>query len=57
MQQIIKDKNRNHAFQHMMRFIRKGIKGALRRLHITNDDSQITRIFINRDEIESTILE
>ena len=48
MQRIIKEKTRNHSFQYMTKFIGKGFKGVLRKLHIIDSSNNIIKTYINR---------
>ena len=57
IQRIIKDKKRNHQFQYMIKYLGKGVKEALRKLHIRNDQQEIIKTLIDRKEIETAIIQ
>ena len=56
LQRIIKPKQRNHSFQYMTKFLSKGIRGSLRKVHIINETNEIIKTLISRKEIEDEII-
>ena len=57
IKRIMKEQKRNHDFQYMTNYIRKGERGSLRTLHIKDAENNIIKILNNRYNIESTIME
>ena len=41
----------------MTKFLRRGTKNALRKIYITNEQNQIIKIIISREEIEDAIIQ
>jgi len=56
IQRIIKAKKCNYQFQYMIKYLGKGVKGAFRKLHITNEDKQIVKTINKREDIEEAII-
>jgi len=54
---IEKQQKRNHTFRYLTKHAGKGVKGNLKRLHIVNENDQIIRTIIDKENIEKTIKE
>ena len=56
IKRIQKEKRKNRAFSYLTKFVGRGAKDFLKRLHQINEDGEITKTHFTRKEIEEQLM-